>query len=98
MTADPQMKLVRRLIRTHSLARIDFTVTTRAAHARAFPDTFNPVVAQRRDEAIAREGSLTLKRAGEITTESMGMLCTGSGETINDALASLEVALKGLGA
>ena len=50
----------------------------------------DPMVKARRDAAFAeREGSISIQEATKITQDSMFAVATGTGETIEAALASL---------
>lgn len=93
---EPNLKLARKLIREHRLARI--TISVNAAHVItvAYPDTFNPIVEQRRTAAFKKKGgSVSMAEADEIIQQSMDEIVRCIDRTIEGALLGLQAGLDG---
>lgn len=86
--------LLRRLLGRHSLHRIEVIVTRDGVTAVAHPDSFNPIVAKRREDALAKIGAdVTLPQASEVQSASMAPVARASAKTAEEAAAALERAL-----
>lgn len=94
-TLDPALK---RLLNTHKLQRLDAHVSHDFVVIYAMPESWHPLVAQRRDEALARaagpDGSLSLAQASKAGAEAQAAVALARGATWDEALAKLRTALK----
>ena len=83
------------LVRDFRLTRIDATLTSGHVHLRAIPDGSNPLLLNRREVALAKQDSWSLKEAREIdarvASEPVGY---GTGADLETALISLKASLQ----
>lgn len=101
-TETPLDKLIARLLLKHALKSIEITVTERRVTAKALPQPYHKLVAERRQEelesaATAAGGSLSIAEATRINEVAVAApLAIGHGATIDDAMFDLHRALKAL--
>lgn len=87
----PIEKRVRDLLLKHQLASVKVTFSLHGVTARAMPETFNPIVAKRREAILAkREGSLALDEVQSLYTETLAAVGRATADTIEEALATLQ--------
>lgn len=83
------------VINRHSLEKIEIVALPRGFVVRAIPNSFNPIVEARRQEAFAKcTGSISIAEATRITSEALAPLASERGRTIAEAISDLDKALK----
>jgi hypothetical protein len=88
-------KQARRLVDKFDLTRIEIAVTSRNAHARAYPIAVHPSVEAKRRELLEGKVSITLGELSEIDRSLLDTpLARSTGPTIESALTKLETDLE----
>ena len=82
------------LLRRYSLARIEVLFTLHGITVRAWPDSFNPLVAERRAAGFAGAGSVSIAEAEAITSGAMGAIAQANGSGMDEARLGLAAELQ----